>query len=177
MTSTTNLVLILITHKPVSITQTYILEPLALLGSLFLTYFNHHRTRTSSSLLLLFWPAYTATLIVWARTLFAIGSEPLNTVFSVRCITLGLGLVSYILECFGPELFETDSSENPLLTANIYSIWFFSWMDKLMQKGSREYITEKDLPGLLLSDESAQLGRKLQTSLKEGFVFLPFRHK
>lgn len=164
------MVFILITHRPVSIVQTYILEPLVLLASLFLTYCNHYRTRTSSSLLLLFWPAYAVTQIIWARTLFDTGLEPLKIVFALRCATLGLGLVSHILECLGPELSETESNENPLLTANLYSVWVFSWMDKLMQKGSREYITEKDLPGLLPSDESAQLGHRLQRALKKQYV-------
>lgn len=170
MTSSTNLVFILITHRPVSIAQTYILEPLALVASLFLTYLNHYRTRTSSSLLLLFWPLYAATLVIWARTLLGPGFMPLNVVFSLRVAAFGLGLVSYIIECFGPEFGETDSSENPLLTANLYSIWTFGWMDKLMQKGSKEYITEKDLPGLLPSDESARLGKNLQTSLQKQYA-------
>ena len=170
MTSATNLVFILITHRPVSIVQTYILEPIALSVTGFLTYYNHYRSRTSSSVLLLFWPAYTATLVVWTRTLFSTGFHHLRIVFALRCAALGLGLISYILECFGPELFEADSSESPLLTANLYSVWFFSWMDKLMQKGSKEYITEKDLPGLLAKDESAQLGRNLQTALKKQYV-------
>ncbi|KAI0080155.1 metal resistance protein YCF1 [Panus rudis PR-1116 ss-1] len=172
--SCANLVYVLTTRRPVALVQAYILEVIALIAAPFLTYLNHYRTRTSSSLLLLFWPTYVAALLIWGRTVYATAFEPLLVVFALKCAVAGLGLAAFALECLGPEFSPTDRPENlvkghvesPLLTANIFSIWFFTWMDTLMKKGAKRFITENDLPALLPRDESAKLGEDLQAAMK-----------
>lgn len=82
------------------------------------------------------------------------------------------------LECLGPEFtpqsspqyFEKGHAESPLLTANIFSLWTFSWMNKLMKKGMQEYITENDLPGLRPEDETVALGNRLKSAMDKQYV-------
>ncbi|KAJ3484887.1 hypothetical protein NLI96_g5332 [Meripilus lineatus] len=151
----------------------YILEILALFLAPVLTYRNHYRTRTSSTILLLFWPIYTAAFAVWARTVIETSFVALKIVFALKCVTIVLGLSAFAIECAGPEQSEDDLPspiekghvEHPTLTANVFSIWSFSWMSTLMQKGSSQYITEEDLPSLVPSDESGKLGEDLQRAL------------
>lgn len=93
--------------------------------------------------------------------------------FALKCVTIVLGLSAFAIECAGPEQSEDDLPspiekghvEHPTLTANVFSIWSFSWMSTLMQKGSSQYITEEDLPSLVPSDESGKLGEDLQRAL------------
>lgn len=85
----------------------------------------------------------------------------------------GLGLVSSALEGLGVEFSLEDKPptpekghvESPLLTANIFSVWTFSWMSDLMKKGAQAYLTEEDLPSLVPKDEAAKLGLKLQKAI------------
>ena len=154
--------------------QSYILEVLALVLAVFLTYINHWRSRTSSSLLLILWPVYFAGLGIWARTVFETVFPALKVVLILKGVVVGFTTISFILECLGPEFSAEDRPEpkdkvhveSPLLTANIFSVWFFSWMSELMKKGAKAYITEDDLPSLVPSDESVNLGLKLQNSMK-----------
>lgn len=88
-----------------------------------------------------------------------------------------LGLSAFALECLGPEFSSEDGpqdttgrAESPLLTANIFSKWCFSWMDRLMKKGTTEYITEKDLPGLVPPDEASALGSRLTKVMEKQCV-------
>ena len=82
------------------------------------------------------------------------------------------GLFSFALELiapkFGPDLGrdidETDV-ENPLLSANVFSRWSFSYMTPLLEKGAKEYITDNDLPSLLKQDQAAELSQKLTAGL------------
>lgn len=155
----------------------YALEVAALFLAPFLCWQNHHRTRTSSSLLLLFWPVYTVAVLVWSRTTLAISPNALRLVVGARAVVALLGLSAFALECLGPEFSpedrlqdDTDRAESPLLTANIFSIWNFSWMNVLMKKGATEYITEKDLPGLVPSDEATALGSRLTKAMEKQCV-------
>ena len=170
------------THRPVALVQSYILEAGALLLAVLLTYLNHYRSRTSSSLLLLFWPIYAAALLVWARTEWMSNWSALHLVVLLKAIVLGCGLVSFVIECFGSEFSQEDQPEvsaaakleghveSPLLTANIFSIWTFGWMSDLMKKGAKKYITEEDLPSLIPKDESVNLGKRLQESMKKQYA-------
>ncbi|CCL99693.1 uncharacterized protein FIBRA_01714 [Fibroporia radiculosa] len=172
--SCANLILVLVTHRRVALVQSYVLEILVLLVLPVLTTLNHYRARTSSSLLLLFWPLYVLGLLVWARTVFGTSYRSLLPVIALRCAVAILGLAAFGLECFGTEFSPEDRPsgsanghvESPLLTANIFSIWTFSWMSDLMKKGASTYITENDLPSLVPKDESANLGLKLQSALQ-----------
>ena len=145
-----------------------------------LTTLNHYRSRTSSSVLLLFWPVYALAILVWTRTALAVSPATLPPVVAIRAIVTLLGLAAFALECLGPEFSPEDSpeqlekghAESPLLTANIFSQWSFSWMNKLMKKGALEYITESDLPGLRPSDETTALGDRLQKAMKRQCVLL-----
>lgn len=99
-----------------------------------LTYLNHIRARTSATLILMFWPLYTISLVAWGRTTYTI-HQGWDTLFmSLECSVTLLGLVSLALECLGPyDVIPAESGkaqvENPLLTANTFSKWVrpFSW--------------------------------------------------
>lgn len=88
----------------------------------------------------------------------------------------GLGVVAFALEYLGPEFrAEPDDKprsnpESPLLTANIFSVWTFGWLTPLMKKGSRQFITEEDLPELVPTDEALIVGQKLQHNMKKQYV-------
>lgn len=89
------------------------------------------------------------------------------------------GLVAFGLECFGSHISREDFPEmadghveSPLLTANVFSIWSFSWMSGLMKKGAKKFITEEDLPSLVPSDESGNLGKALREAMKKRYVSL-----
>ncbi|THH32362.1 hypothetical protein EUX98_g1802 [Antrodiella citrinella] len=173
-TSIANIVLLVLTRRHVALVQSYVLEVLALIAAAVLTYFNHWRTRTSSSALLLLWPFYIAGLVVWARTTIENSFSALKVVLILKGVVAGLAAISFALECLGPEFTEEDRPaplekghvESPLLTANIFSTWSFGWMSSLLKKGATTFITEGDLPSLLPSDESINLGKKLQISMK-----------
>ncbi|KAF7790029.1 hypothetical protein EIP86_000977 [Pleurotus ostreatoroseus] len=99
--------------------------------------------------------------------------SPFETV--LQAALLLFGFAAFALECLGPEFSEDDRPdtlhkgadhvESPLLTANIFSIWTFSWMSSLMKKGAKAFITEDDLPSLVPQDESVNLARRLQASM------------
>lgn len=155
--------------------QSYVLEALALLVTPILTLLSHYRTRSSSNLLLLFWPLYAFGLVAWGRTVLSLAYNAFVPVLALRCAVAVLGLLAFGLECLGPEFTPEDRPaspekgqvESPLLTANLFSIWTFSWMSGLMKKGASTFITEDDLPSLVPEDESASLGRRLQKALKK----------
>ncbi|KAI0629229.1 metal resistance protein YCF1 [Trametes polyzona] len=173
--SCANLILIVVTRRPVVFIASYALEIAALLISPALVSLNHHRTRTSSSIVLLFWPIYTLAILVWARTSLSISPVALLPVVIIRSAVTLLGLAAFALECLGPEFTEEDRPEHlvkghvesPLLTANIFSKWSFMWMDTLMQKGASEYITEDDLPALVPQDEAGALGDRLKKAMQK----------
>jgi len=79
-------------------------------------------------------------------------------------------LPAYLLECISPDDSDKDNTENPTITANVYSIWSFAWLTPLMKKGSKEFVTESDLPALLPRDESEKLGQDLQGVLEKRLV-------
>ena len=79
-----------------------------------------------------------------------------------------LGLASFGLECLGPE--ETEDGDNPILTANIFSRWSYSYMTPLTMKGAIRYITEDDLPPLVPGDTSTTLASILQECITRQFV-------
>ncbi|KAF9457511.1 multidrug resistance-associated ABC transporter [Collybia nuda] len=167
----TNFGLIIYFQKPVPVIQSYILEPVSLAAATALTYFNHTRTRRSSSLLLIFWPLYLVGLSIWIRTILARDFEYYRFILTLKASVAGLGLITFGIEAMGPE-YDTIPSlgdkvhmENPVITANIFSIWSFGWMTPLMKKGAAQFITEDDLPSLRPSDESGELGRDLDKAL------------
>ena len=116
-------VLYIIFHPniPVPVLYSYLLEPFALTSILIFTHFNHTRTRSSSTILLIFWPLYIAAIAAWARTVISRDLDHFIVILSIKCATLGLAAVAFGFECIGPE-FEVNY-DSPLLTANIYSIW------------------------------------------------------
>ncbi|KAG1740326.1 P-loop containing nucleoside triphosphate hydrolase protein [Suillus lakei] len=165
--SSFNLFVVLSFKQTASVVWPYVLEPLALLASLILTRLNHRRTRSSSTILLLFWPCYTASLAIWTRS-FAQDEVPkgLFVILSKWAVEL-FALAAYALECISPDDSVKDNTESPVVTANTYSIWSFAWLTPLMKKGSKEFITENDLPALLPRDESENLGNDLQSALEK----------
>lgn len=166
LTSLANLLLIFIEDIRVPVRESYILEIITLAIAILLTYLTHERTRTSSTLLLLFWPAYIVAIGIWTHTILATrqGNDILSVV-ALKCTVGALGLITFILEYQGPESLGKGGHENPLVTANIYSRWTFGWMTPLMKKGAVDYITENDLPSLLPKDESAKLSDDLKDAI------------
>ena len=172
--SLANIAYIVFGHVHVPVLQSYILEPLALLPAILLTHKNHTQTRTSSSTLLLFWPTYIIALLIWGRTLITTHSENPSDVIvllALRSAVVMFGLFSFALELFAPK-FEPDLDEidethvdNPLISANIFSRWSFGYMTPMLEKGAKEYITDKDLPSLLKQDQAAELGQRLNAAL------------
>ena len=106
---------------PVPVLYSYLLEPFALTSILIFTYFNHTRTRSSSTLLLIFWPLYIAAIAAWTRTVMSKDLDRFLVILSFKSATLALAAVAFGFECKGPE-FE-DNHDSPILTANVYSIW------------------------------------------------------
>ena len=173
--SLANLAYIVFGRVQVPVLHSYILEPLALLPTISLAHTNHTQTRTSSSTLLLFWPAYTVALLVWGRTLITTHFENVSDVIVLlapRSAVAVFGLFSFALELLAPK-FEPDLAggmdevhvENPLLSANIFSRWSFGYMTPMLKKGNKEYIADKDLPSLLKQDQAAELGQRLNVAL------------
>lgn len=118
--------LILTQHTVVPVLQSYILEPFAILSILIFTYFNHTRTRAASNFLLIFWPFYTLASAIWTRTIASKDVNSAVTIVSLKLTALGLALISYAFECLGSEIdppADKVVKENPVITANIYSIW------------------------------------------------------
>lgn len=124
-----NLAKILLLHVGVPVLASFFLEPIAIFASIFLTYFNHTRRRRSSTTLLLFWPTFALALGIWIRTRVDIGLDSYFSILVAKVIVGALGLLSFLLECIGPEyrsepqLGEKITQESPVLTANIFSIW------------------------------------------------------
>ncbi|KAG5642914.1 hypothetical protein DXG03_001885 [Asterophora parasitica] len=172
--SLTNFVLIITQNKSVPVLQSYIAEPLALASAILLTYFNHTRTHTSSSILLVFWPLYIGGLGIWGRSFWTTQNDDEHIITALKAAVGGLGLIAFALESLGPEYDKEPDlgdnkvhTENPLITANLFSVWSFGWMTPLMKKGAARFITETDLPALRPHDESANLGKDLENALKK----------
>jgi hypothetical protein len=112
-------------NKPVPVLQSYLLEPFALTSILIFSYFNHTRTRSSSTLLLIFWPLYITAIAIWARTVMSRDLDHFLVILSLKCAALSLAAIAFGFECKGPEseAFGSDNYESPILTANVYSIW------------------------------------------------------
>jgi ATP-binding cassette subfamily C (CFTR/MRP) protein 1 len=162
-----NLFVVLSLKQTASVVWPYVLEPLALLASWILTRLNHRRTRSSSTILLIFWPAYIAALAIWSRSFLQHDASGRLFVFLSKWAVELFALPAYVLECISPDDSDKDNTESPIVTANVYSVWSFAWLTPLMKKGSKKFITENDLPALLPRDESEKLGQDLQSSLEK----------
>ena len=116
-------VLFIIFHpnNPVPVLYSYLLEPFALTSILVFTHFNHTRTRSASTILLIFWPLYIVAIAAWTRTVISKTLDHFLVILSIKCATLGLAAVAFGFECSGPEF--GDNFDSPTLTANVYSIW------------------------------------------------------
>ncbi|KAJ8592180.1 P-loop containing nucleoside triphosphate hydrolase protein [Rhizopogon salebrosus TDB-379] len=162
-----NLFVVLSLKQTASVAWPYVLEPLALLASWILTRLNHRRTRSSSTILLIFWPAYITALAIWSRSFLQHDASGRLFVFLSKWAVELFALPAYVLECISPDDSDKDNTESPIVTANVYSVWSFAWLTPLMKKGSKKFITENDLPALLPRDESEKLGQDLQSSLEK----------
>lgn len=170
-----NLVYVVLDHTRVPVFQSYILEPLALLPTIFLAHINHKQTRTSSSTLLFFWPTYAVAVSIWGRTIITVYSEDLNSFLvplSMRFGVVVFGLLSFVFELVAPKFEqhigeEVDEAhvENPILSANIFSRWTFSYMTPMLKKGSKKHIADRDLPSLPEQDRATELGQRLTAAL------------
>ncbi|KAJ7918968.1 multidrug resistance-associated ABC transporter [Mycena leptocephala] len=172
--SVANLILVLRLQKSIPVLESYILEPVALLGSIVFTYYNHSRQRTSSSVLLIFWPVYLACLLIWARTLILRDFDHYRLVLLLKGSVALFGLASFSLECLGLRLdcpktkilrWVRTLTQYPVLFSDQVKFQSFGWMTTLMAKGASKFITEDDLPSLVPSDDSEHLGNKLQKYL------------
>lgn len=92
---------------------------------------------------------------------------PVTPLVPLKWAVAFLGLLSFVLECISPDDTPDSNTENPTLTANIFSMWSFAWLTPLLRKGSQVVITEDDLPALVPRDESANLGNDLQCAIEK----------
>ncbi|SJL03580.1 related to YCF1-Vacuolar ABC transporter responsible for vacuolar sequestration of glutathione-S-conjugates [Armillaria ostoyae] len=169
--SVANLLYAVYARISVPVFQSYIFESLSLAAAVVLTFFNHTRARNSSTILLIYWPLHSLVYAIWTRTVLTNGFN--HILFTFKSIIAGLGVLSSLLECVGPEwgseekISEGMHAENPIITANVFSRWFFMWMTPLMKKGASEYISENDLPSLRPEDASERLGQTLHDTLQK----------
>ncbi|KAG6330747.1 hypothetical protein ID866_8342 [Astraeus odoratus] len=165
--SVASLALVLVYRKPVAVLAPYILEPVALLSAQVLTYLNHQRTRSSSTLLLLFWPCYLLAAAIWTRSYTWNGSSVDLVDLGLKWTVLVFGLLSAAFEYISPDDSPVTATEHPTIRANVYSKWSFSWLTPLLSKGVQAPITEDDLPSLVPRDESEKLGDDLGRALSK----------
>ncbi|KAK0457645.1 P-loop containing nucleoside triphosphate hydrolase protein [Desarmillaria tabescens] len=176
--SIANLIYTVHARIPVPVFQSYVFESISLAAAVVLTFFNHTRARNSSSILLIYWPLHSLVYAIWTRTVLTSGLN--HVLFTFKSIITGLGILSFLLECVGPEwgseekIPEGMHTENPVITANIFSRWFFSWMTPLMKKGASQYISENDLPSLRPEDDSERLGKTLHDALQKQALFISY---
>ena len=84
---------VLLHLKRVAVFGPYILELLALLFTALLTRLSHWRTRSSSTILLLFWPCYTVSITIWTRSYVQKNALPVDPlVRRLKCPVVLLGL-------------------------------------------------------------------------------------
>ncbi|KAK0497158.1 P-loop containing nucleoside triphosphate hydrolase protein [Armillaria luteobubalina] len=169
--SVANLLYTVYAKISVPVFQSYIFESLSLAAAIVLTFFNHTRARNSSTILLIYWPLHSLIYAIWTRTVLTNGFN--HILFTLKSVIAGLGVLFFLLECVGPEwgseekIPEGMHAENPIITANVFSRWFFMWMTPLMKKGASEYISENDLPSLRPEDASERLGQTLHDTLQK----------
>jgi ATP-binding cassette subfamily C (CFTR/MRP) protein 1 len=128
-------------HQSPAVFLSLVSQTLAFLILPALTRHNDLRARRSSTLMLLFWPAYLTGYLIWARTAAATNWARHHQVdFILASIVALLGLFHWAIECFGPEhgndasqVPNRDPNESAYGTANVYSRWTFHWMDNLMK--------------------------------------------
>ncbi|KAF8751841.1 ABC transporter transmembrane region [Rhizoctonia solani] len=127
--SSAQLILTVIQHHGSVISAPVIDAVVTLISSLFigvLTYYNHTRTRRSSTILLTLWPFYLLEQAVAIRTQVLLHRSP-SALFAIQCALLGVGVISWTLECFCPDRVKQDpdaepeDKEFPYERANIYS--------------------------------------------------------
>jgi ATP-binding cassette subfamily C (CFTR/MRP) protein 1 len=95
---------------------------------------------------------------------------PVTPLVPLKLAVVLLGLLSFALECISPDDNPDPNTENPTLTANVFSIWSFAWLTPLLRKGSQVVITEDDLPALPPREESANLAIDLERALEKQCV-------
>jgi hypothetical protein len=133
------------------------------------------RTRRSSTLLLVFWPLYILFYGTWLRTSLATGwFEKHPTELGLSTTVASIGFVLWAIECVGPEHVPgayhpigKDVNESPFQIANVYSRWFFHWMDGLMKLGSKRPLEEEDVYVLGPEDQADVLADKLERATEK----------
>ncbi|KAF8703060.1 ABC transporter transmembrane region, partial [Rhizoctonia solani] len=168
--SSAHLILTVIQHHASVISAPVIDAVVTLISSLFvgvLTYYNHTRTRRSSTILLTLWPFYLLEQAVAIRTQVLLHQSS-SALFAIQCALLGVGVISWTLECFCPDRVKQDpdaepeDKELPYERANIYSRLTFGWMTPLMKLGYSRFISEKDMSALSPTDTAHSLSDRLQ---------------
>ena len=92
----------------------YLLYGITLISLLHLSYLNHHTSRRSSTLILLFWPLYFLCSVIRVRTMILTGdlSPDVAQTNAGRLIlarealwlaSIGVGMVDFLLELYSPE--------------------------------------------------------------------------
>lgn len=125
--SVANLLYAVYAKISVPVFQSYIFESLSLAAAVVLTFFNHTRARNSSTILLIYWPLHSLVYAIWTRTVLTNGFN--HILFTFKSIIAGLGVLSFFLECVGPEVGSEEKisegmhAENPIITANVFSRW------------------------------------------------------
>ncbi|CAE6455011.1 unnamed protein product [Rhizoctonia solani] len=168
--SSAQLILVVLRYHASIVSAPVISALVTLVSSLFvgiLVYYNHTRTRRSSTTLLTLWPFYLLEQAIFIRTQLLLHQQ--HTVFfALRCALFATGAISWALECFCPDCMkhdpdaEPEDKELPYERANVYSRLTFGWMTPLMKLGYKRFISEKDMSALSPTDTAHSLSDQLQ---------------
>ncbi|KAJ1562778.1 hypothetical protein HK096_003457 [Nowakowskiella sp. JEL0078] len=137
---------------------------IAALFSILLVRLDHHRSRTNSSLLLLYWlSALTIDFLVLRTLLIRASNGENGTLMKIlvanRAIDIFLIFSLFVIENIPkPKSYyitlDEDLNQSPEATANIFSILTFHWIYPLMKLGSLKDLGMDDLWSLRQKDSS-----------------------
>lgn len=150
-------------------------DMLAIAAALPLTYLNHLHARTASTTILLLWPIY----LLCSTLRLSFTATVSDSGDMTRLILIGsssiLCLVFFAIECLGMERGDKtpeciDRHESPFVTANVFSIWSFSWLSQLMKRGSSAQISLDDIYLLDTKNTANSVGEQLLQARKHWSV-------
>ena len=139
------------------------------LGIIFaVQYYEHWRSRSPNGVVLFFWLFFIISHGVKLRSLVA--REVFETrlpYFIVFTVSLGLGVVEFILEYFiskKQSVYDALGAEDecPAEYADVFSALTFSWMTPMMRFGYKNFLTADDLWNLRSRDTTKVTGDMLQ---------------
>ena len=139
------------------------------LGFIFaVQYLEHSRSRNPNGVALFYWVFFVIAYAVKLRSL--VSREAFKNrlpFFIIFTISLGLGMLEFILEYFVPKkqsVYDALGAEDecPMEYADVFSILTFGWMTPMMKFGYKNFLTQDDLWNLRQRDTTKATGDLLQ---------------